>query len=317
MPEIDASLAPQLITTCSDNAAEIADALGRALGSDLVVKPGGPEDPADNTPQGAGLAVLLTFGEGAIAATLPADSGLVPDWVKTPDPTGQSKLSTLAQELSLLLVPDELEADKHEAAWIDDLAAAIERSEPGNDALALPLEVAAGEQLGSLRLIWPLTAAENFLPAGAGASDIEQEVSAPEGEAEQEEAADTPADEADADEPTTKTARILRNFPAPRDYRDLPPNTVSMLQVQVPVSATLASKKFNVNEIIEIGPGSILTFDKSCEALLEVSVAGQPVAEGEAVKVGERFGVRLRRMILPVERFRPMLPPDDEAAESA
>ncbi|MEO1496580.1 MAG: FliM/FliN family flagellar motor switch protein [Planctomycetota bacterium] len=307
MADLDASLAPQIAAACNENAGDIAEALGRALDAEVVAKPGAPADPAEGIPGGGGLMVLLTFGDKALVATLPADSGLLPDWVKAPDPTGDSKLSTLAQELSMLVVPDELMADDFRAAWVDDLAAAIDRGQPHADALALPLEIAAGEQLGALRLLWPLAAGGEVFASTVASADA----------ATQSDAADnkTPEPEADEpgkDEPRNPTkARVLRGFPPPTDYRDLPPNTVSMLQVSVPVSATLARKNLSINDIVELGPGSIITFDKSCDALLEICVADELVAEGEAVKVGERFGVRLRQMIMPSERFRTLLPPDD------
>ncbi|TWT47404.1 FliM/FliN family flagellar motor switch protein [Botrimarina hoheduenensis] len=303
MSDLDASLAPQISAACGANAGDIAEAVGRALDAEVVAKPGTPADPAAVACSGAGLAVLMTFGERSLVATLSADSGLLPDWVAKPDPTGESKLSTLAQELSMLVVPDDLMADDFRASWLEDLPAAIERAQPAADAIALPIELAAGENLGTLRLLWPVTAGtELFAKSDAAQTEPPSQAEMP-----------TPAAEARgtrAEQPAT--AHVLRGLPLPSDYRDLPPNVVSLLQINAPVWATLASKKVKVADIIEIGPGSILTFDKSCDSLIEISVAGQPVAEGEAVKVGERFGVRLRRMILPSERFRAMLPPKNE-----
>ena len=49
--------------------------------------------------------------------------------------------------------------------------------------------------------------------------------------------------------------------------------------------------------------GTLIKFDKSCEELLQMCVADQPVAEGEAVKVGDKFGFRVLTMMLPEEHF--------------
>ena len=76
------------------------------------------------------MVLALKFGEESLLATLPAASDLLPDWVQAPDATGESKLSTLSQELGMLLVPETLMADVFEAAWVDDLAAAAQRAEP-------------------------------------------------------------------------------------------------------------------------------------------------------------------------------------------
>lgn len=90
--------------------------------------------------------------------------------------------------------------------------------------------------------------------------------------------------------------------------RQLPSYAKSLLKVAVPVTVTLASKKQLAGRIVELGPGSIIQFDKSCDEALRLEVCGQAVAEGEAVKVGEKFGIRVTSIVLPDERFRPLRP---------
>jgi flagellar motor switch protein FliN/FliY len=87
------------------------------------------------------------------------------------------------------------------------------------------------------------------------------------------------------------------------DLSKLPPYTQSLFKIRVPVSVNLASHKQSVQDIIELVPGSIIKFDKSCDELLELVVGDQPIAEGEVVKVGDKFGLRVQNMILPQERF--------------
>jgi flagellar motor switch/type III secretory pathway protein FliN len=77
----------------------------------------------------------------------------------------------------------------------------------------------------------------------------------------------------------------------------------SLLKVKVPVTVTLAAKKQPIGKIIELVPGSIIQFDKPCDEMLEMEVAGQPIAQGECVKVGDKFGLRITSMILPGESF--------------
>jgi flagellar motor switch/type III secretory pathway protein FliN len=89
---------------------------------------------------------------------------------------------------------------------------------------------------------------------------------------------------------------------------DLPPYTRSLLKIRVPLSVTLAAKKQPVGQILEIGPGSIVQFDKSCEEMLDLNVSNLPIARGEAVKVGDKFGLRVTSLILPGERFKPVRP---------
>jgi len=93
-----------------------------------------------------------------------------------------------------------------------------------------------------------------------------------------------------------------------RSIRDLPSYTRSLLKIRVPLTVTLAQKKQPVEEILELGPGSIIQFEKSCEEMLDLSVANLPIARGEAVKVGEKFGLRVTSLLLPGERFKPVRP---------
>jgi len=88
----------------------------------------------------------------------------------------------------------------------------------------------------------------------------------------------------------------------------LPNYTRSLLRISVPVTVTLAEKKQPLGRIIELGPGSIIQFDKSCEQMLDLSAAGRKIAVGEAVKVGDKFGLRITSIVLPGERFEPVRP---------
>lgn len=94
----------------------------------------------------------------------------------------------------------------------------------------------------------------------------------------------------------------------PQSFEKLPSYTRSLLRVQVPVTVTLASKRQPIAKILELGPGAILQFDKSCEELLDLEVNGHRIGVGEAVKVGDKFGLRVTSMVLPDERFVPLRP---------
>lgn len=290
MAELTPELAPQVVAACTENGEEAAGALGRAFDGEFVLKPGESgtrETVAGDALSGPGLVFAFQFGDEHLIAALPASTGLVPEWAKSPDPTGESKLSTLAQELSMLLVPDKLMSDAFEAKWVDDIPAAIELAQPAEEAAALAVELAKGETLGQLTLLWPVADAM----AAYGSADETSEV-----------------ESASTETPPPQSHVLRAEQVGPRDYRDLPPNSLSALRVSVPVSVNLAGKRVPLSEVVEIGPGSIITFDTSCDDPIEVAAGGRRIAKGEAVKVGERFGVKILEMILPDEHFRPMLP---------
>ncbi len=77
----------------------------------------------------------------------------------------------------------------------------------------------------------------------------------------------------------------------------LPEYSRRLLQIRVPVCVMLASQRKSIQEIIELGPGSIVKFDKTCDEPLELCVGDRPVAHGEVVKVGDKFGLKISGLL--------------------
>jgi flagellar motor switch protein FliN len=77
----------------------------------------------------------------------------------------------------------------------------------------------------------------------------------------------------------------------------LPTYARGLLQIRVPVRVTLASQRKSIQEIIELGPGSIVKFDKTCDEPLELCVGDRPIAHGEVVKVGDKFGLKISGLV--------------------
>jgi flagellar motor switch protein FliN/FliY len=73
----------------------------------------------------------------------------------------------------------------------------------------------------------------------------------------------------------------------------LPSYARSLLRIRVPIRVTLAAQRKSIQEIIELGPGSIVKFDKTCDEPLELTVGDHVFATGEVVKVGDKFGLRI------------------------
>ena len=80
---------------------------------------------------------------------------------------------------------------------------------------------------------------------------------------------------------------------------DLPVYARGLLKIRVPVRVTLASQRKSIQEIIELGPGSIVKFEKTCDEPLELFVGDRPIATGEVVKVGDKFGLRIGGLLSP------------------
>jgi flagellar motor switch protein FliN/FliY len=173
----------------------------------------------------------------------------------------------------MLLVPSSIVADGHHVVPIDNLADALAGAEVAAGAALVPLALNCGDKQGQLSFLWPVA------KPGAIVPQVE------------------PAAAAKQDRPTAPA------HTAADDIARLPKYTRSFLKVQVPVSVNLASQKLAVKDIRELVPGAIIKFDKSCEEMLDLVVCDQTIAAGEVVKVGDKFGLRIRHMTLPQEQF--------------
>ncbi len=69
-----------------------------------------------------------------------------------------------------------------------------------------------------------------------------------------------------------------------------------ILLLQVPVIVKLAERKLSLNEVMRLGVGAIIEFSKSSEEPLELLINNRPIGYGEAVKVGENFGLKITRV---------------------
>lgn len=112
------------------------------------------------------------------------------------------------------------------------------------------------------------------------------------------------ADRSAKDDRSAKSEAVDHQPSAVALADNLSPYARSFFRVTAPVSVNLAHKKESVREIVEMAPGSILTFDKGCEELLELAIGQRVIAVGEAVKIGDKFGFRVVRIVPPEEQFR-------------
>lgn len=77
-----------------------------------------------------------------------------------------------------------------------------------------------------------------------------------------------------------------------------------ILDIPLDVSAELGRTRLLINELLQLGQGSVIELNKLAGEPLEVFVNGKLVARGEAVVINEKFGVRLTDIISPMERVK-------------
>jgi flagellar motor switch protein FliN/FliY len=282
MSLLAADIVPQLVSACRDGADKLAAALGQALGGDFAASVGEAGPHAAATPQGfagPGLVLLVASDGAGLAAVITASSGLAPAWCANPDEAAAARLAKLAHKFGEVLAPTGVPTGSVEIHWVSHVGKALGRAGLASDATSLPIELRSAERTAPMTLVWPLAAPENI--ADAGADKAPQSAGASPGKA--------------------ATAA-----PGDRDFSRLPHYSRSLLKIRVPISVQLASRKETVREVVALAPGSIIKFEKNCDELLQMIVGEQPVAEGEAVKVGDKFGFRVTSMLMPREHFLPL-----------
>jgi flagellar motor switch protein FliN/FliY len=75
-----------------------------------------------------------------------------------------------------------------------------------------------------------------------------------------------------------------------------------ILDIPLRVAVELGRTKMVVNDLLNLGQGSVIELSKLAGEPMEVLVNDKLVARGEAVVVNEKFGVRLTDIISPSER---------------
>ncbi|MCC7052676.1 MAG: flagellar motor switch protein FliN [Gemmatimonadaceae bacterium] len=106
-----------------------------------------------------------------------------------------------------------------------------------------------------------------------------------------------PLDDAGGDTATSE------DFPA--DYSELDSTIGSsaevpmhmLMDLTLPVSIELGRTTMSVQEILQLGRGSVVQLERLAGEPIDIYVGDRRFAEGEVVVLGENFGVRVTRII--------------------
>ena len=312
-----------LFQLLEQNLAHVADSLSLALGGQyrLEIAPASQQE-VELAGHQPGVRIRIQAGEKSLWFFLLEGTYLPPDYAD-PSPTWRARWGTLAQELAVILFPDCLDAET---------SYEIVGQPPSQDVLP----PARADLWARLRVLSTQDEPLGVILVAEGQGRVEsQNTGVPEREQGRFPEDFTPERSSEkigpshsdnvsleAGGPATqepgKSSGLTRSAdPHTRDdpglapqkkLKDLPPYLRGLLRVPLRLSVTLARRKQPVEQILQLTPGAILQFDKSCEEPLELEVAGRVIAQGEAVKVGEVFGLRILRLIPPPERFVSLRP---------
>ena len=73
----------------------------------------------------------------------------------------------------------------------------------------------------------------------------------------------------------------------------LDPRIRTLLALEVPLVVRLGERTMRVSEVMSIVPGMLIELEKDADEELEVLVNNKKIGMGNAVKLGENFGIRL------------------------
>ena len=77
-----------------------------------------------------------------------------------------------------------------------------------------------------------------------------------------------------------------------------------ILDIPLAVTVELGRSKMLINDLLQLGQGSVIELTKLVGDPLEILVNNKLVARGEVVVVNEKFGVRLTDIVTPMERVK-------------
>lgn len=70
-----------------------------------------------------------------------------------------------------------------------------------------------------------------------------------------------------------------------------------LLDLSLPVSIELGRTSMTVQDILQLGRGSVIQLDRLAGEPIDIYVSDRKFAEGEVVVLGEVFGVRITRIL--------------------
>jgi flagellar motor switch protein FliN len=305
MTEFGRSDIERLIATCRANLPALTQSLNGCLQSDLRLTIGesGGWDPESSAgpPSEPGLVVVVEVGDHSLLCLVP-ESLPLPKWYTDPGDSECSRLQTLAMEWAVALLPSDVPAQRFETLAVENLYAEVVRSQPIGQTVVLELpvfepaveeaETQDAAPISRLYVVWPvslspLDAAEPHEPA------------------ESHESAASPR-ESESGSGSIAAGRTPKSGDSPvggfgagggtaanRGHRPLSGRARLLAELPVTVSVSLAEKKVELSQLLSLTPGALIIFNKPCEELLDLYVNNQRYCQGEAVKIGEKFGLKV------------------------
>ncbi len=89
---------------------------------------------------------------------------------------------------------------------------------------------------------------------------------------------------------------------APTKANPLDESLERVLSIALTIHVELGRRKIRVGELLRMGVGQVVELDAAAGAPLSIYANNTLIAEGEAVVVGDRYGIRITDIVSPAER---------------
>jgi flagellar motor switch protein FliN/FliY len=77
-----------------------------------------------------------------------------------------------------------------------------------------------------------------------------------------------------------------------------------LLDVTLPVSIELGRTSMSIEDVLNLGPGSVVELDRLAGEPVDLLINEKLIARGEVVVVDENFGIRITSMVSPQDRIK-------------
>ena len=81
-------------------------------------------------------------------------------------------------------------------------------------------------------------------------------------------------------------------------------NLDSLLDVPIDISIEIGRTKMTIGDLLSLSKGSIVELKRTAGEAVDIYVNGKLLGKGEVVVVNERLGVRVNKIVAPIERVQ-------------
>ena len=83
----------------------------------------------------------------------------------------------------------------------------------------------------------------------------------------------------------------------PMDIGNSDPKMDLLYDLSLPVSIELGRTNMLIRDVLKLGRGSVVEFDKLVSEPVDVLINGKKIAEGEVVVIDKHFGIRITTLV--------------------